>query len=69
MSIEKNIGKKIVILRKSAKLSQEDLAGLAELDRSYLSEIENGRRKLSVESLKKIADALKVKASVLLDEE
>lgn len=69
MSIEKNIGKKIVFLRKLAKLSQEDLAGLAELDRSYLSEIENGHRKLSVETLKKIADALKVKASLLLDEE
>ena len=62
MTIEKDIGAKIVAIRKKQKLTQEDLAGLAELDRSYLSEIENGHRKLSVETLKKIADALSVKS-------
>lgn len=68
MTLERDIGRRIVLFRQEQKLTQEDLAGLAELDRSYLSEIENGHRKLSVETLKKIADALKVKASALLDE-
>lgn len=68
MTLEEDIGHRIVRARRSQKLTQEDLAGMAELDRSYLSEIENGRRKLSVEMLSKIADALKIKASTLLEE-
>lgn len=68
MSLGKKIGSKIVALRKKQKLTQEDLAGLAEIDRSFLSEIENGHKNLSVETLQKIAKALKVKSSQLLDE-
>lgn len=68
MSIERKIGATIVKLRKHKKLTQEDLAGLAEIDRSYLSEIENGHKNISVQTLKKIADALKVKLSVLIGE-
>lgn len=56
--IEKDIGETIVRLRRAAHMTQEDLAGAAEMDRSYLSEIENGRKNLSVRILKKIADAL-----------
>lgn len=68
MLMEKKIGATIVKLRKQQSLTQEDLAGLAEIDRSYLSEIENGHKNISVQTLKKIADALKVKLSVLLGE-
>lgn len=68
MAIEKEIGQRIVKLRKQQKLTQEDLAGLAEIDRSYLSEIENGYKNISVQTLKKIADALEIKLSVLLGE-
>jgi transcriptional regulator with XRE-family HTH domain len=68
MKMGKEIGKRIVKLRKKLGMTQEDLAGEAELDRSYLSEIENGHKKLSVETLTRIATALKVKASVLLGE-
>lgn len=66
MSILENIGRAIVELRKSQGLTQEDLAGLTEMDRSYLSEIENGYKNLSVLSLIKIADALKVDPCKLL---
>jgi transcriptional regulator with XRE-family HTH domain len=68
MTLGKQIGKKIAALRKKQGLTQEDLAGAAEIDRSFLSEIENGHKNLSVETLKKIADALGVKASKLLDD-
>ena len=66
MTILKDIGRKIVVLREGRELTQEDLAGLAEMDRSYLSEIENGHKNLSVLSLYKLAEALKVKPSDLL---
>lgn len=65
---EKEIGKTIARIRFQRKLSQEDLAGKAEIDRSYLSEIENGHKNMSVRTLKKIAQALGVKISTLFGE-
>ncbi len=53
------IGKNIVRLRKEHGLTQEDLCGLAQIDRSYLSEIENGKMNVTIKSLVTIADALK----------
>lgn len=56
----KSIGRKIAQERTRQKLSQEDLAGMAEMDRSFLSYIENGRKNFSVEMLLKIAKVLNV---------
>ena len=67
MSSLKKIGQRISHLRKQKGLTQEDLAGLTEMDRSYLSEIENGHKNLSVVVLLKIAKALKVSPSSLID--
>lgn len=62
MTTLKKIGQKIASERKKRGLTQEDLAGLCEIDRSYLSEIENGHKNLSVISLLKISEALKIKS-------
>ena len=51
------IGRNIARLRKIKKLTQEDLCGMAEIDRSYLSEIENGKMNVTIKSLVQIADA------------
>ncbi len=56
----KSIGQNIAKLRKNRTLSQEDLSGMANIDRSYLSEIENGHKNFSMMTLLKIAHALKV---------
>jgi transcriptional regulator with XRE-family HTH domain len=40
--------------------------GLAEMDRGHYSEMENGKRNISVETLKRIADALHTPAWKLL---
>ncbi len=53
------IGKNIVRLRKERGMTQEDLCGLAEIDRSYLSEIENGKMNVTIKSLVAIAKVLK----------
>ena len=60
------LGQNIKNFRKSKQISQIDLAVAVGIDRSYLSEIENGRRNLSVNILYAIADALEVKISDLL---
>lgn len=54
----KIIGKNIVKLRKLKNLTQEDLCGLAQIDRSYLSEVEHGKMNITIKSLVSIADAL-----------
>lgn len=56
----KIIGKNIIRLRRALNLTQEDLCGIAEIDRSYLSEVENGKMNITIKALKKIADALEV---------
>lgn len=44
----KSIGRKIAQERLRQELTQEDLAGMAEIDRSFLSYIENGRKNFSI---------------------
>ncbi len=61
------IGLRIKELRNQTGLSQEDFAPKCGLDRTYLSDVERGRRNISVINLSKIAKALKVKPSILLD--
>jgi transcriptional regulator with XRE-family HTH domain len=54
----KIIGKNIVRLRKAKKWTQEDLCGEAQIDRSYLSEIENGKMNVTIKALVTIAKVL-----------
>ena len=52
--------------RRSAELSQEELAHEAGLDRTYISQVERRKRNLTVVALAKIAYALKVSPDRLL---
>ncbi len=60
-----SIGRKIAKLRAEKGMSQEDLAGEAEVNRGYISRIENGHVAFSVPVFLKIADALQVKPEEL----
>ena len=62
-----SLGAAIRDKRKQIGLSQEALAVDAGLDRSYVGGIERGEHNLTVLNVKKIADALGVKASKLLE--
>lgn len=61
------LGDAIRRARTGAGLSQEALAVDAELDRSYMGGIERGEHNVTVMNIMKIADALKLKPSTLLD--
>jgi transcriptional regulator with XRE-family HTH domain len=61
-----SLGKKVRSLRRSQELSQEKLAESADLDRTYISGIERGKRNVSIVNLAKIATALGVTVSKLL---
>lgn len=62
------LGVAIRAARKVKGLSQEALAELADIDRSYMGGIERGEHNIAIINLLKIADALGMKASALLDQ-
>ena len=58
MSIKVEVGKRIRELRNEMGISQEALANRAEIDRTYVTDVENGRRNISIENLEKLVIAL-----------
>lgn len=56
--IKQKVGMRIRELRTDAGLSQEKLALIAELDRTYIASVENGKRNISIVNLEKIIKAL-----------
>ena len=55
--ILKKLGERIKQLRKKADFSQEKLAELAGLDRTYINSVENGKRNISIINIEKITNA------------
>jgi len=61
--------KRIRQIREGKGLSQEGLAGIAELHRTYVSSVERGERNISVDSLERLADALGVDVRAFFEPE
>lgn len=59
-------GRRLRELRIERGLSQEALAGLADLDRTYVSSCEREKRNISLENIYRLAAALDVKPWELL---
>ena len=68
MDIKEKIGLRIRQLRHEQNISQEAFADVCELDRTYISSIEKGRRNVSIVNLEKIANALNVNLSTLFND-
>ncbi|GIP10457.1 hypothetical protein J1TS5_26270 [Paenibacillus macerans] len=64
-----SLGENIKKFRKENKLTQEGLAKLANLSRSYIADVEKDRYSPSLETLKTIANALGIKVSQLIGED
>lgn len=60
------IGKTIKKIRLEKGLSQEDLADLCSLHRTYIGSVERGERNISLNNIITISRALDVKPSTLL---
>lgn len=63
----KSFGKKIRGLRLAAGLSQEQLASLCELDRTYIGGIERGERNPALKNIYRLARALNLPISELFE--
>ena len=68
MDINEIFGKRVREKRIELKLSQEKLANLANIDRTYLPDIENGKRNVSLVVAEKLAKALNVLLKDLLED-
>jgi len=62
----KRLGESILFYRKKLRLSQQQVATLSDVDRSYLAEVEEGKANPSVKFLHRIAKTLKVKVGSLI---
>ncbi len=67
MDIRRVVGSNLKRLRQARGLSQEALAFECGVHRTYVSGVERGVRNPTVTVLKRIADALKVSPSALLE--
>ncbi len=56
--IQKEFGDRLRSIRESKGISQEKLALDANMDRSYVNSVENGKRNISLANIVKIATAL-----------
>ena len=67
MDIKKQFWENIRKYRKQKGLSQEKLAQLAKLHRTYIWNVERWEKNISLENIVKIAKALEIKAKDLFD--
>ena len=58
MKAQEQLGMRIKYLRQKRRWSQEDLALNSNINRNYISDLENGRRNPSLEILERITIAL-----------
>ncbi|MCI9260967.1 helix-turn-helix domain-containing protein [uncultured Adlercreutzia sp.] len=64
-TIQDKVGRRIRVLRIAAGIPQGTLALMTGITKSYMSEIEAGKKNLTLRSLERIADALGVPLSEL----
>lgn len=60
-------GQNVRELRQAAGFSQEELAHLAGLDRTYVGSVERGERNISLDNIWLLADTLGVPPSQLIE--
>ena len=63
----RTVGLTLRTLRRERGLSQEALADLADIDRSYMSGVERGLRNISILNLERLAKALDVPLVTLIE--
>ncbi|MFZ9611196.1 MAG: helix-turn-helix domain-containing protein [Methylococcales bacterium] len=68
IKLDSVFGKILKSKRQSINLSQEQLGLKSRLSRSYISDLEMGKKDPSLFTIFKLASALQLKPSVLIDE-
>ena len=66
MLISKKLGDNIKRIRTRKGMSQGDICRALDMDRGYMSAIENGKKNITIQQLERLAQALGVSADKLL---
>ena len=66
MSISKRLGDNIKKIRTKKGMSQGDICRALDMDRGYMSAIENGKKNITIQQLERLAQALDVSVDKLL---
>lgn len=61
-----NFGQRIKLLRNKTGLSQEELANISGLHRTYIGMIERGEKNITLKNIEKLAISLKIDISELV---
>jgi transcriptional regulator with XRE-family HTH domain len=69
MDMKVAIGERIAELRKAKNLSQQKFSYEAEIERSYLTHVEKGRKNISIDTLIKITNALEISLKDFFNQE
>lgn len=69
MNLKEKFGHKIKFLREEKEYSIEYLANIANIDRTYISDIEKGKRNVSLLIIEKLSKALEVNIQELFNYE
>ena len=64
--ISKKLGQNIKKIRIGKGMSQGDICRALDMDRSYMSAIENGKKNITISQLERLAQALDVSVDKLL---
>jgi len=59
-------GKRVREMRKAKGISQEKLAEMAGIDRSYMGNIERGEKNITLKKIYEICDALQIDIRILI---
>ena len=67
MDLKEKIGLRISDLRKAKKLSQQKFANEEDIERSFFTHIEKGRKNISIGTLEKVTNALGISLKDFFD--
>ena len=68
MNIKEKFGHKVKSLRELKGISIEHLANISNVDRNYISDIEKGKRNVSITIMEKIIHALDVDFTIFFND-
>ena len=67
-TLQERLGRAVRRLRKAADYSQESFADLVGVHRTYMGAVERGEVNISLQNIERIAEALELRVSKLLQE-